>query len=397
MRRSGPLAGVKVLELAGIGPCPFAAMVLADLGADVLRVERSSAVPASPPEGVRWDLLQRGKRSVGLDLKDPSCVALVLELAERADALVEGFRPGVMERLGLGPDVCLARNGRLVYGRMTGWGQDGPLAERAGHDIDYIALSGTLSLVGREGERPLPPVNLLGDFGGGGMLLALGVAAGLFSAAGTGKGQVVDAAMVDGSALLATMMWSFRALGVWAAERGTNLIDTGAPFYEVYECSDGGHVAVGALEPQFFAELCEVAGLAPPEGRSQNDRSWWREGKARFAEVFASRPRDEWVALAEGRDACLAPVLSFDEAPSHPHNVARSAFVDPGGVTQPGAAPRFSATPAGVDGLPCWPGEGGRGALSQWGVPDDTVAELEAKGALRLLEGGPGPAGGQGD
>ncbi len=386
MRGSGPLAGVKVLELAGIGPCPFAAMLLADLGADVLRVERASSVPTEMPEGTRWDLLQRGKRSVGLDLKDPSCVALVLELAGSADALVEGFRPGVMERLGLGPEECLARNERLVYGRMTGWGQDGPLAGRAGHDIDYIALSGTLSLVGREGERPLPPVNLVGDFGGGGMLLALGVVAGLLSAATTGRGQVVDAAMVDGSGLLATMVWAFRALGAWSPERGTNLIDTGAPFYEVYECADGGHVAVGALEPQFFAELCDVAGVPPPEGRSQNDRSWWREGKARYAEVFARRTREEWVALAEGRDACLAPVLSLDEATTHPHNVARSAFVGVGGATQPAAAPRFSATPVGA-GVACWPGEGGREALSRWGADASTVDDLEARGALRLLDG----------
>jgi alpha-methylacyl-CoA racemase len=390
---SGPLAGVKVIELAGIGPCPFAGMVLADLGADVLRVERPAVVPAEVPSGTRWDLLQRGKRSIGVDLKDPEGVALVLRLTEGADALLEGFRPGVTERLGLGPAPCLARNARLVYGRMTGWGQDGPLAERAGHDIDYVALSGTLSLIGREGERPVPPVNLLGDFGGGGMLLALGVAAALLSAARTGEGQVVDAAMVDGAALLATMMWSFRALGIWSGERGTNLLDTGAPFYEVYECADGEHVAVGALEPQFFAELCDIAGMAAPEGRSQNDRSWWREGKARYAEVFKARTRAEWMAVAEGRDACVAPVLSLEEAPSHPHNAARGTFVDIGGVTQPAAAPRFSATGTKAGSPPCWPGEGGRSALRDWGVEEELVTALEDAGVLRLLDPNRSPEG----
>ena len=388
MTRRGPLTGTKVVELAGIGPCPFAAMVLSDLGADVLRVERASVVPDHAPGGARWDLLQRGKRSIGVDLTAEAGISLVLDLAERADVLLEGFRPGVTERLGLGPEECLARNNSLVYGRMTGWGQDGPLAGRAGHDIDYIALAGTLSLIGRAGERPLPPANLVGDFGGGGMLLALGVCAALFSAGRTGRGQVVDAAMVDGAALLATMLWSFRSLGLWSDDRGTNLIDTGAPFYEVYECADHRFVALGALEPQFFAELCEIAGTAPPDGCSQNDRSWWKEGKARYAEVFASRTRDEWVALAEGRDCCLAPVLSLEEAPAHPHNAARSSFVEAGGITQPAAAPRFSATPGAVQGLPCWPGEHGRAALEEWGIDGGDVAALEASGALRLLDGG---------
>jgi alpha-methylacyl-CoA racemase len=287
---SGPLTGTRVLELAGIGPCPFAAMVLADMGADVLRVDRP--VRGS---GVTWDLLQRGKRSVGVDLKRPAGVDLVLSLASAADVMVEGFRPGVVERLGVGPDQCRARNPRLVYGRMTGWGQDGPLAPRAGHDIDYIALAGALSPIGRAGERPLPPLNLLGDFGGGGMLLAFGVVCALLEASRSGQGQVVDAAMVDGAALLTTFIWAFRSLGVWKDERGTNLLDTGAPFYEVYETADGGHVAVGALEPEFYSALLEVMELDPATLPPQMDRSSWPLMKEQFAAVFRLRSRDEWV------------------------------------------------------------------------------------------------------
>ncbi|MGA8679126.1 MAG: CaiB/BaiF CoA-transferase family protein, partial [Acidimicrobiales bacterium] len=324
---SGPLSGLRVVELAGIGPCPFGAMVLADLGADVLRIERSGAVPAARPEGSSWDLLQRGKRSIGADLKQGDGVELVLALAEQADALVEGFRPGVTERLGLGPDACLARNPRLVYGRMTGWGQDGPLADRAGHDIDYISVGGVLESIGRTGERPVPPLNLVGDFGGGGMLLALGVMAGVWSAQRTGKGDVIDVAMVDGAALLMTMTWAFRALGVWRDERGSNLLDTGAPFYDTYECADGKMVAVGALEPQFFAQLLAVMGLPADAEPPQMDRSHWPETKRRYAEVFRRKTRDEWAELAAGKDACLAPVLSMTEAAAYPHNLARGTFV----------------------------------------------------------------------
>ena len=383
--RSGPLAGLKILELAGIGPCPFGAMVLADLGADVVRVERPGAVPAVLPVGSSRDLLQRGKRSIGVDLKRPEGVDLVLGLVERADALVEGFRPGVTERLGLGPEPCLARNGRLVYGRMTGWGQDGPLAERAGHDIDYISIGGALEPIGRARERPVPPLNLVGDFGGGGMLLALGVMAALWSAQSTGRGDVIDVAMVDGSALLMTMTWALRALGVWSEERGTNLLDTGAPFYDTYECADGKMIAVGALEPQFHAQLLDVMGLPAAEEPPQMDRSAWARSKQRYAEVFASKSRDEWAALAEGTDACVAPVLSMPEAARHPHNRARRTFVEIEGTIQPAPAPRFQNQPAAAPSAPCWPGEGGGAALADWGVPATRVAALRSSGILATL------------
>jgi len=382
---SGPLEGLRVVELAGIGPCPFAAMVLADLGADVLRVERSSAVPHSAPAGPSSDLLERGKRSIGLDLKQPRGVALVLDLAGRADVLLEGFRPGVVERLGVGPEACRARNARLVYGRMTGWGQSGPLASAAGHDIDYIALAGALDPIGRAGERPVPPLNLIGDFGGGGMLLALGVVSAVLSARHTGEGQVVDAAMVDGAALLTTMIWGFRATGLWKEERGSNLLDTGAPFYEVYECADGQHVAVGALEPGFYTALLEVMGLAEEELPPQTDRSQWPATKERFAEVFRTRSRPEWLARSEGTDACLAPVLAMSEVSDHPHNRARGTFIEVGSVVQPGPAPRFERTPPAVPTPPVWPGERGDEALEAWGIASAEVAALHEEGVLRTI------------
>lgn len=384
--REGPLRGVRVIELAGIGPCPFAAMVLADLGAEVLRIERPSAV--SLGEGTSHDLLQRGKRSVGIDLKSAVGTELALRLVASADALVEGFRPGVTERLGLGPAECLAANHRLVYGRMTGWGQDGPMSHAAGHDINYIALSGVLGLIGRSGEAPLPPLNLVADFGGGGMLLALGVAAALFEVARGGIGQVLDVSMVDGSALLSTMIWSLMASGDWSESRGRNLLDTGAPFYEVYECADGKFVALGALEPQFYAAFCRLAGLAPAELSSQMDKTAWPELKERVARVLRTRTRDEWVSRAEadGGDACLAPVLTLDEAPSHPHNAARRTFVAPAGVTQPAPAPRFSSTPASIAGPPCRAGEGGRAALSDWGVSREEVDELLVAEVVRVFD-----------
>jgi len=382
---SGPLAGLRVIELAGIGPCPFGAMVLADLGADVLRIERAEAVPAARPETPSWDLLQRGKRSIGADLKHPDGVELVLCLAERADALVEGFRPGVTERLGLGPDACCDRNPRLVYGRMTGWGQGGPLADRAGHDIDYISVAGALEPIGRAGERPVPPLNLVGDFGGGGMLLALGVMAAVFSAQRSGQGDVIDVAMVDGAALLMTMTWAFRSLGVWRDERGTNLLDTGAPFYDTYECADGKMIAVGALEPQFFAQLLEVMGLRAEEEPPQMDRARWPETKRRYAEIFAGKTRDEWARLAEGTDACLAPVLTMAEAAAQPHNVARGTFVEIDGVVQPAPAPRFQRQAAPVPAAAGWPGERGRSALLEWGVPESRVEALQRRGVIALL------------
>ncbi len=384
-RRGGPLEGFRLVELAGVGPCPFASMVLADLGVDVLRLEQLAAVPAELPPGSYWDVLQRNKQSVAVDLKSPGGVALVLELVERADALVEGFRPGVTERLGVGPEECLARNGRLVYGRVTGWGQEGPLADRAGHDIDYIAVAGALEPIGRAGERPVAPLNLLGDFGGGGMLLAVGVLSGLLSAARTGHGQVVDAAMVDGAALLMSMTWALRGLGLWSDQRGTNLLDSGAPFYEVYECADGGMVAVGAIEPKFYEELLAVMGADNDELPAQMDRERWPEAKARFAEVFRRRTRDEWVARAAGTDSCIAPVLTMAEAADHPHNLARETFVRAGGVTQPAPAPRFGRTPAAPTDAPRWPGQGGMQALADWGIDDDHLAQLRRAGVVRGL------------
>jgi alpha-methylacyl-CoA racemase len=379
---SGPLAGVRIIELAGIGPCPFAAMVLADMGADVLRVERAAAVARPFPQGTSWDLMNRGKRSIGVDLKAADGIELLLALVERADVLVEGFRPGVAERLGVGPAECAARNERLVYGRMTGWGQDGPLSARAGHDIDYIALAGALAPLGRAGERPLPPLNLIGDFGGGGMLLAFGVVCALLEARTSGRGQVVDAAMVDGAALLTTFIWGLRGLGLWRDERGTNLLDTGAPFYEVYECADGGHVAIGALEPQFYAALLGVMGIDPSSLPPQMERESWPATKERFADVIKTRKRDEWVALAEGTDSCLAPVLSMSEVALDPHNAARGTFVEIGGVVQPGPAPRFDRTPPTLPTPPAWPGQGGDAALVEWGVGESEVARLHASGAL---------------
>ncbi|WP_322749637.1 MULTISPECIES: CaiB/BaiF CoA-transferase family protein [unclassified Frankia] len=358
----GPLRGVRVVELAGQGPGPFAAMLLADMGADVLSVDRSpeTRVELAPA------LLARGRRTVTVDLKDPAGVAAVLALTDAADAFIEGYRPGVAERLGVGPDVCLARNPGLVYGRMTGWGQDGPYARSAGHDINYIALAGALDPIGREGQAPVPPLNLVGDFGGGGMLLAFGVMCALFEAKASGLGQVVDAAMVDGAALLMMMTHEMRAAGQWDGPRGTNVLDTGAPFYNVYETADGRYVAVGAIENNFYRTLLELVGLDPVDPATQWDKAGWRPMKARLAEVFRTRTRDEWCALLEHTDACFAPVLSMDEAPSHPHIAYRETFTDSGGAVRPAPAPRFSRTPAST---PPGPVEASLDeALAAWGV-----------------------------
>ncbi|MFZ1062681.1 MAG: CaiB/BaiF CoA-transferase family protein [Acidimicrobiales bacterium] len=375
---SGPLQGVKVVELAGIGPGPYACMLLADMGADVLRLERGK-LDASREQ--HWDLLNRSRPSVAIDLKNAAGRDLVLELCEQAEILVEGFRPGVTERLGLGPADVWARNGRLVYGRMTGYGQQGVLAQRAGHDINYIAVSGALWPIGREGERPVPPLNLVGDFGGGSLFLALGVVAALVHARATGEGQVVDAAMVDGSASLMSMTHSFLNAGFWHEERGVNILDTGAPFYEVYQTADEKFVAVGAIEPKFYAELLRGLGLDATSLPAQMDRERWREVKERFATVFHSKTRDEWTTIFEDTDACVTPVLSPREATSHPYNVERSVFTTDG-VVQPNPAPRFSRTPSSVTMTPNTPGSGTYEGLSSWGVSSQRCDELRAAGAF---------------
>jgi alpha-methylacyl-CoA racemase len=370
----GPLQGLRVVELAGIGPGPFAAMLLADLGADVVRIDRPGATPLFGRAD--HDLLTRGRRSVAVDLKHPDGAATVLTLAERADVLLEGFRPGVAERLGLGPDECLARNPRLVYGRMTGWGQEGPLASTAGHDVGYIAVTGALHAIGRAGGPPQVPVNLLGDFGGGALYLVVGVLAALLESRASGRGQVVDAAIVDGTAHLSTMLLGMLAGGLWQDERGVNVLDTGVPWYDVYETADGGHLAVGALEPQFYAELLHRLGLTDV-APSREDPAALR---ALLTETFRSRTRDEWTAVFDGSDACVAPVLSYAEAREHPHLRARGTYVESHGIVQPAPAPRFSRTPGALDRPPAEPGKHTREALADWGVTG--VDELLASGAV---------------
>lgn len=341
----GPLAGVRVVELAGIGPGPHAALLLADLGADVVRVQRAGAIPAA---GRRHDQTQRGRRIVEANLKDPADIEKVLGLLERADVLIEGFRPGVTERMGLGPDVALERNPRLVYGRMTGWGQEGPLAQSAGHDINYISVTGVLHAIGHQGDRPVPPLNLVGDFGGGSMFLVFGILAALVERQTSGKGQVIDAAMVDGTVALSHMIWSFRGAGIWSDERGVNLLDTGAPYYDTYETADGKHMAVGAIERQFYAALLDGLELDPATLPAQNDKQAWPELRAVFAERFQAKTRDEWTAVFDGTDACVTPVLTFAEAPGNPHLAARGSLVDIDDVVQHRPAPRFSRTQPGL-------------------------------------------------
>jgi alpha-methylacyl-CoA racemase len=376
---TGPLAGLRVVELAGIGPAPFAAMLLADLGADVLRVERPRPEPGFvPPE---LDLLRRGRRSVCLDLRHPDGVATLLALAERADVLVEGFRPGVTERLGVGPEQCWERNPRLVYGRMTGWGQEGPLAPTAGHDIDYIAVAGALGTIGRAGGAPVVPLNLVGDFGGGATYLVIGILAGLWETARSGRGQVVDAAIVDGAASLTAGLHGLVAAGRWRDERGVNLLDSGAPWYDVYRTSDGEWVAVGALEPKFYAELMRLLGL-PASEAERYDLAAWPALRERLAAAFATRTRDEWLEVFAGTDACVAPVMSLADAAGHPHLVARQTFVEVDGVRQPAPAPRFSRTPGAIQRPPPPPGEHTREALAEWGV-DDVDGLLESGAAIQ--------------
>ena len=381
----GPLEGVRVVEVASIGPGPFTAMLLADMGAEVVRVDRvpaSGGDPSATAADPSVDVLNRGRRSVAVDLKHPDGAATVLRMVEQADVLLEGFRPGVMERLGLGPEPCLARNPRLVYGRMTGWGQDGPLARAPGHDINFIAVAGALRGIARPGERPVPPLNLVGDFGGGGLLQAFGVVCALLEARRSGQGQVVDTAMADGAALLMAMVCSLRASGRWGGEPGTNLLDGGAPFYDTYETLDGRYVAVGAIEPRFYSELVRGLGLDPEELPDQVDRSRWAEAEGQFATAVRARTRDEWCALLEGSDACLSPVLDLDEAAAHPQLRARGTYVEAAGVVQPAPAPRLSRTPGAVGGPPPRPGQHTDEVLAAWRHTPDEIARLRQVGAV---------------
>ena len=379
---TGPLQGFRVVELAGIGPGPFAAMLLADMGADVVRVDRAGATGTEPGQA-RFDVLGRGRRSVAVDLKHPEGPEVVLRLAGQADALLEGFRPGVAERLGVGPEACLERNPKLVYGRMTGWGQSGPLAQAAGRDVNYIALSGTLAMIGRRDEPPVPPLTLLGDFGGGGMLLAFGVTCALLEAAGSGRGQVVDAAMLDGAALLAVMFQGMRASGAWSDERGTNLLDSGAYFYEVYETADGRYISLGALDAKSFELMARLTGLADDGPLPDpDDRSTWPSMKERLAALVRTRTRDDWSRLLQGSDACFAPVLEPREAPDHPHNRERRTFVEVEGVVQAAPAPRFSRTVPGLPGRPARAGEHSEEALASWGFSAGEIVRLRQSGAV---------------
>jgi alpha-methylacyl-CoA racemase len=376
MGRQGPLAGLKVLEFAGIGPGPFCGMLLSDLGADILRIDREGQW-CSP-----LDVTSRGRRSVALDLKAAEGVEACLRLIEKADALVEGFRPGVMERLGLGPEVALARNPKLVYGRMTGWGQTGPYAQGAGHDLNYIAISGALYSIGTP-EKPVPPLNLVGDYGGGALYLAFGLLAGVLNARATGQGQVVDCAMSDGAASLMSAFYGFHSASPEAAERGANLLDGSTPFYDAYRCRDGGWVSIAALEPQFYAVLLEKLGIDRATAPDRDDKANWPELRRLFTQAFAGRTRAEWCEIMTGTDVCFGPVLSIDEAPRDPHNQARQTFVEVAGITQPAPAPRFSATPGQVQGPPPAIGQHSRAALLDWGFTADAVAELERAGAVR--------------
>jgi alpha-methylacyl-CoA racemase len=378
----GPLAGVKIVELAGLGPAPFCGMLLADMGADIIRIDRKSGGNVPVAIDPKLDILNRGRRSIAMDLKNPEAIEALLGLIEGADIFIEGFRPGVTERMGVGPEACLARNPRLVYGRMTGWGQTGPLAETAGHDINYLALSGALHLIGRKGERPVPPLNLVGDMGGGGLFLAFGLMCALIEARSSCKGQVVDAAMIEGAALQLSGVLAMRAMGHWRDERGTNLGDTGAHFYEVYETSDGGYMAVGAIEPQFYAALSKGAQLDPELFGRQMSAKGWPALKVALAEIFARKTRAEWEAIFDGTDACVTPVLSLAEVASHPHNRARGVYVDADGVLQPAPAPKLSRTPGAIGGPPPTPGQHTDVALADWGFDAARIARLREAGAV---------------
>jgi alpha-methylacyl-CoA racemase len=379
---TGPLDGLRVVEMGGIGPAPFAGALLGDLGADVLRIDRIAKPGATPDLPPRFDFYNRNKRSVAFDLKQPQAVAAVLDLVAKADALIEGFRPSVMERLGLGPEVCHAINPRLVYARMTGWGQQGPIAQEAGHDINYLALTGALHCLGDADRPPPPPLNLVADLGGGALYLVVGLLAAAMEARQSGRGQTIDVAMIDGVTHLMSAFQAFRQQGSWTGRRSDNIVDGGAPFYGSYATSDGKFVAVGAIEPQFYASLLKVMGLEGEPLPDQNDRSAWPQMRQRFAKVFATRTRDEWVAIAAGRDACLAPVLTIDEAPLHPQVQTRDVYASFDGVRHPSPAPRFSRTLSTLHTPPPAPGRNSRQALADWGIARDQIVALEAAGAM---------------
>ncbi|HWH82507.1 MAG TPA: CaiB/BaiF CoA-transferase family protein [Burkholderiaceae bacterium] len=380
---AGPLQGLRMIEMVGLGPGPFCAMLFADLGAEVIRIDRPQRDPGAAAEAARFDVPSRGRRSLAIDLRHPEGAEAVLQLAQHADVLIEGFRPGVMERLGLGPEACHARQPRLVYGRMTGWGQHGPLAHAAGHDINYLALTGVLHAIGHAGEAPVPPLNVVADYGGGAMFLALGILAALQERQRSGLGQVVDAAMTDGAALLGAIFHGLKAEGRWSNHRGENILDSGAHFYDTYACADGKYISLGAIEPQFYALLLERCGIADPGFEAQMDSDRWPILKNRLADVFRTRTRAEWCTLLEGSDACFAPVLDWDEAPLHPHNQARGTFVTIDGLVQPAPAPRFSRTPADTPKPPRPPGADGQEILREWGVDTALIDRLRDGGALQ--------------
>ena len=382
MAASGPLVGYKVIELAGIGPNPFCAMLLADMGAEVIRVDRVVDGGLGIPIDPKYALLDRSRRSIAVDLKSPEGIELVLSMVEKSDALIEGFRAGVTERLGIGPEDCMQRNPALVYGRVTGWGQDGPLAKVAGHDINYISLIGAAHAIGPDNAPPPPPLNLVGDFGGGGVYLALGVVAALLEAQKSGKGQVVDAAMVDGAASLMTAIYGMYGMGIVTDDRGTNILDGGAHFYNTYETKDGKYVSIASIEAKFYQELLDLTGFEDPDHQAHKNKASWAANRDKMRAMIKTKTRDEWCDILEGSDVCFAPVLSMAEAPSHPHNVARGTFVEQNGVTQPAPAPRFSRTPSQIQKAPSAHGADTEAVLADWGFDDAKIAAWKEKGIV---------------
>jgi alpha-methylacyl-CoA racemase len=379
---AGPLAGIRVIEMVGLGPCPFAAMMLADMGAEVIRIDRKTVAGAANPFpmlGTKFDVMARGRRSLALDLKQPEAVDVLLQLIAQADVLIEGFRPGVMERIGVGPAVCLERNAKLVYGRITGWGQTGPLAHAAGHDINYLALSGMLQAMGRADSPPAPPLNLVGDFGGGAMMLAFGVLCALLETKKSGKGQVIDAAMVEGSALLGAMIYGFKAFGSWSDQREANLLDGGAHFYDTYACADGKFISIGAIEPAFYTQLLRLCEITDTDFNDQMDVNRWPALGAKLAALFKSKSQQAWCNLLEGSDVCFAPVLEMSEAALHPHNQARGTFIEVDGVTQPAPAPQFSRSLPEVLCAPASPGQHSEAILNDWNIPENMITRLRER------------------